>query len=462
MQHRPRCGAQGGVAVVSVTLQAEAPHDDAPADTADAALPRIIGRLNLRLMPVLLLMYVMAFLDRTNIGFAKDSFQAQTGIGNQAYALGASIFFVGYAFLEVPSNLMLQRFGGRIWLSRIMVSWGLVSAAMFLVRDETSYYLLRFLLGLAEAGFFPGVVFYLTKFYPEGFRARALGLFYIGAPLSFILGGPVSGGLLRLDGALGLAGWQWLFLIEGLLASLVGILAFFHLPDGPQQAPWLSPQDKATLQKALDSDRKPPDETSLLRALRSPRVLYLGAIYLLVQMSVYGLVFFLPSQIAAATGQSVGWQVGLLSALPWSAALLATLLLPALADRTGRHKAIAVLSSLAAGLGLAASVWLHHPAFTLAGLSIAAAGFIAVQPLFWALASARLPATQAAGAIALINALGAAGSFIGPNVRVGIESALHSVTAGLYAMALLCFLGAAMILGLASPLSTLTQKATDR
>jgi len=430
----------------------------------EAALPRIIGRLNARLMPVLLAMYVMAFVDRTNIGFAKESFQAQTGIGNQAYALGASIFFVGYAFLEVPSNLMMQRFGGRIWLSRIMVSWGLISAAMFLVRGQTSYYLLRFLLGLAEAGFFPGVVFYLTKFYPAAFRARALGLFYIGAPLSFILGGPVSGALLRLDGSMGLAGWQWLFLIEGLLASLVGVIAFFHLPDSPQQAPWLSDDDKAMLQHTLESDPKAPDEASLLRALRSPRVLYLGAIYLLVQVSVYGLVFFLPSQIAAATGQSVGWQVGLLSALPWSAALLATMLLPALADRTGQHKTIAALSSAAAGLGLAASVALHHPALALAGLSCAAAGFIAVQPLFWALTSARLPATQAAGAIALINALGAAGSFVGPNVRVAIESALHSATAGLYVIALLCFLAAAMILGLEAPASRSShmQKATER
>lgn len=413
--------------------------------------PGIAGRLNARLMPLLLLMYVMAFVDRTNIGFAKDAFQAQTGLSNQAYALGASIFFVGYAFLEVPSNLLLQRFGGRIWLARIMVSWGLVSAAMVLAQGERSFYFLRFLLGIAEAGFFPGVIFYLTKFYPESVRAHAMGLFYIGAPLSFILGGPVSGALLRLDGQVGLAGWQWLFLIEGLLASLVGVVAFFHLPDGPDQARWLSASDKQALQAALaqEADRQ---HIPLLQALRSGQVLYLGTIYLLIQMSVYGLIFFLPGQIAAAFGRSVGWEVGLLSAVPWTAALAGTLVLPWLADRTGRHRMMAALTCAAAGVGLAGSAWAHRPAAVLACLSLAAAAFIAVQPIFWALASARLPRSQAAGAIALINALGAAGAFLAPNLRVWIETLLHSSTAGVHALALLCFLGATMILGLASRL----------
>ncbi|WP_068093557.1 MFS transporter [Novosphingobium rosa] len=409
------------------------------------SLAGIVGRLNARLMPFLLLMYVLAFIDRTNIGFAKEAFQAQTGISNAAYALGASIFFTGYAFLEVPSNLLLQRFGGRIWLARIMVSWGLVSAAMFLARGEKSFYLLRFLLGIAEAGFFPGVVFYLTKFYPEQYRARAMGLFYVGAPLSFILGGPISGALLKLDGQLGLAGWQWLFLVEGLLASLVGVLAFIHLPDGPEQARWLTAAQKLTLQAQLEQEHGTPHHIGLMRALRSGPVLYLGTIYLLIQMSVYGLVFFLPSQIAAIIGRSVGWEVGVLSVVPWTAALIATLIFPWLADRTGRHALIAALIFTAAGVGLAGSAWASGPVLLMASLSLAAASFIAVQPVFWALASKHLPKAQAAGAIALINALGAAGSFLAPNVRVAIEGALHSATAGILALALLCFLGAAML-----------------
>jgi MFS family permease len=414
-----------------------------------ASLPGIVRRLNTRLMPLLLLMYVMAFIDRTNIGFAKEAFQAETGISNQAYALGASIFFVGYAFLEVPSNLLLDRYGGRIWLARIMVSWGLVSAAMALARGETSFYLLRFLLGIAEAGFFPGVVFYLTKFYPESVRARTMGLFYIGVPLSFILGGPVSGALLRMDGLWGLAGWQWLFVVEGLLASLVGVVAFLSLPDGPDQARWLDAQEKASLQIILRQDAGPHHHVTLAEALRSPTVLHLSAIYLLIQMSVYGLIFFLPSQIAAIIGRSVGWEVGLLSVVPWNAALLAVLVLPWLADRTGRHKAVAGLTSIAAGVGLAGSVWLHQPAVVIACLSLAAATFIAVQPIVWALASARLPRAQAAGAIALINAVGAGGAFLAPNVRVLIETLLHSAVAGMYALALLCVAAALMIFGLA-------------
>lgn len=424
--------------------------DSAQDKAIRTSLPALVGRLNLRLMPLLLLMYVMAFIDRTNVGFAKDALQAATGISNRAYALGASIFFVGYAFLEVPSNLLMQRLGGKIWLSRIMISWGLVSAAMVLAQGEKSFYLFRFLLGVAEAGFFPGVVFYLTKFYPVSVRARAMGLFYVGAPLSFILGGPISGALLGLDGQWGLAGWQWLFLVEGLLASAVGVAAFLVLPDGPEHATWLTATEKLSLQAELGQDAGAHHHVGLMQALRSFPVLYLSAIYLLIQMSVYGLVFFLPSQIAAIFGHSVGWQVGLLSVVPWSAALVATIVLPTLADRTRRHRVIAAIACAGAGVGLAGSVLSDQPVVILASLSLAAAGFISVQPIFWALASTRLPRSQAAAAMALINAMGAAGSFLAPNARVFLETRLHSSTAGVYALALLCFIGAIMILGLAS------------
>src|SRR5450432_2416966 len=200
------------------------------------ALSKLLPKLHLRLMPTLLMMYVLAFLDRANIGFAKAGFQADAGIGDTAYAFGASIFFVGYALLEVPSNLILHKVGARLWLSRIMVTWGLVSAATAFVHGATAFYVVRMLLGLAEAGFFPGVILYLTYWYPKSARARSTGLFYYGAPLAFILGGPLSGQLLDLNGLFGLKGWQLMFLVEGLLASLSGVVIFFMLDDKPAAA----------------------------------------------------------------------------------------------------------------------------------------------------------------------------------------------------------------------------------
>ena len=199
-----------------------------------------VSRAKLRLVPFLLLMYVLAFLDRANIGFAKESFQASAAISDAAYALGAGLFFITYSLFEVPSNLILHRIGARRWLSRIMVTWGLISAAMSLTEGELSFYVLRLLLGAAEAGFFPGVILYLTYWFPQQQRGRVLGLFYFGAPIAFIVGGPLSGLLLEFHGPGGLEGWQWMFVVEGLLASVVGVWAWWYLQDRPQDAKWLS------------------------------------------------------------------------------------------------------------------------------------------------------------------------------------------------------------------------------
>lgn len=420
-------------------------------ETPEAQVGNIVRHMNWRLMPFLLLMYVMAFLDRTNVGFAKDAFQASTGISNAAYAFGASVFFVGYAFLEVPSNVLLTRFGARVWLARIMITWGLVSAAMFMVQGETSFYILRMLLGVAEAGFFPGVIYYITQFYPEAYRARAMGLFYIGAPISFVLGGPVSGLLLLLDGAYGLHGWQWLFLVEGLLASAVGIAAFFYLSDTPEATRWLSTTEKSVLRARLDADR-PVDNGhhNLLQALKQPIVLYLASIYFLVQMTVYGLIFFMPSQIAAVLGQKVGFEVGLISAIPWIVALIATIALPALADRTNKRTLLGTLLFIGASLGLAGSVMTTTPFPMIVSLSLAAASFIAVQPIFWAIASSRLSPRHASGAIALINSLGALGAFLAPNLRVAFEALFQSPRAGIFGLSTLALLGAVLLARLRS------------
>jgi sugar phosphate permease len=412
------------------------------------SMPALVGRLNRRLMPLLLLMYVLAFLDRTNIGFAKDAFQADTGVGDAAYAFGASVFFIGYALLEVPSNLILHRVGARLWLSRIMVSWGLVSAATAFVHGAAAFYAVRVLLGLAEAGFFPGVILYLTYWYPKSARARSTGLFYYGAPLAFVLGGPLSGELLDLDGWLGLHGWQLMFLTEGLFASLAGVAIFYLLDDRPADAKWLSGEEKQMLAAALaaDEEAKPNELRGALRALREPQVLYLGLIYVLIQVGVYGLSFFLPTQVARLLGTTVGLKVGLVSALPWIAALIAVTLIPPRADRTNTQRGWgAVLLGLSA-VGLAVSAVAALPLLAIAALCLAAAGLIAAQPLFWTLPTALLGGAGAASGIALINSIGNLGGFLAPNLRAWLEAMFASPAAGLLGLAAFVLIGAGLML----------------
>ena len=410
----------------------------------------LLSRITWRLLPFLLLMYIMAFLDRANVGFAKTAFQADTGLGNTAFAFGAGIFFAGYALLEVPSNLIMHRVGARAWMCRIMVSWGLVSAGMVFAHDETSFYVLRFLLGVAEAGFFPGVILYLTYWFPQAHRARAMGYFYFGAPLAFIFGSPLSGLLLELNGVAGWHGWQWLFAVEGLLAVAVGVWAYFYLDNCPADARWLSADERRLLQETLDREEHAKGAAShrLAPALVNPTVLYLGLIYLLIQASVYGVVFYLPAQVAGLLGSRVGLLVCLVSASPWLCALLAAWWIPGLADRRHQHRLVASLTLVMAALGMAASVMFATPLAGIAALCLAAAGFIAVQPVFWTFPSRRLSGQAAAGGIALINSLGAVGGFVAPIVKTWAETHFQSPAAGLYLLSSTTLLAAALMLGL--------------
>ena len=416
------------------------------ASTLDSAY-RLTRR---RLVPFLLLMYILSFLDRANIGFAKQAFQASAGISDAAYALGAGLFFLTYALLEVPSNLVMHRVGARIWMARIMVTWGLVSAAMMFATGEISFYALRLLLGAAEAGFFPGVILYLTYWFPACARGQVLGLFYFGAPLAFIFGSPLSGLLLELDGTGGLRGWQWLFLIEGLLASAVGIWAFFYLDNKPDDARWLPSAERRVLSAAIAQEERVKSAhgpSALGTVLATPRVLHFVAIYFLIQMSVYGVIFYLPTQVGALLGKKVGLDVGLVTAVPWLCALAAAFVLPRLADRGGNHRTLAALTLATSALGIAVSAG-TGPAVALVALCFAAAGFIAVQPLFWTFPTGYLGGVAAAGGIALINALGALGGFVAPNVKAWADLGFGSSRAGLYVLACTTLIGAALILAL--------------
>ncbi|MFM0643414.1 MFS transporter [Paraburkholderia bryophila] len=415
---------------------------------ANSSLEAINSKVMRRLLPFLLLMYVLAFLDRANIGFAQKALQHDTGLSNAAFAFGAGVFFVGYALFEVPSNLLLHRFGARVWMCRIMVTWGLVSASMCLAHSATTFYALRFLLGVAEAGFFPGVIYYLTHWFPQRARARAVGVFYFGAPLAFIFGSPLSGSLLELHGAWGLAGWQWLFLVEGVLASAVGVWAFWYLDNRPDDAQWLDPQERASLRAALEDDARAASAHGphrILAALVDRRVLLLSAIYLLIQMSVYGVIFYLPQQVAALLGTTVGLRVGLVAALPWLCALAVTWYVPRRADRTGGHRRWAVALLVLAGLGIAASGLAHNPVLGLIALSCAASGFIAAQPLFWTFPTRHLTGAAAAGGIALINSLGGLGGFFAPSLRTAAERAFSSTSAGLVVLGVSSLLAALLI-----------------
>ncbi len=419
---------------------------------ADSASPgdlvSAVAKARARLVPFLILMYTLAFLDRANIGFAKQAFQADTGVGDAAFAFGAGLFFVGYALLEIPSNLILHRVGARWWMCRIMVTWGLVAAATMFATGELSFYLLRFLLGVTEAGFFPGVILFVTYWFPRRERGRVLGLFYFGYPLSLMFGSPLSGLLLTFDGAGGLHGWQWMYLIEGLAASSVGILAYFVLTDRPEQAQWLNDGERRAIARELGAEEKAKatEGTSSLRAVfTDPRMLHFVAIYFLIQIGSYGVAFYLPTQVSALLGVKVGLLVGIVSAVPWAVALVAMAFWPDMAVKAGRERLYGAISVFAIALGLlvAASA---PPGLAIAALCLTTAGIASAQPIFWTFPTNYLGGVAAAGGIAAINSVGNLGGFLAPNLRVWADTTFGAPSASLYALAVSAVLGSGLIL----------------
>jgi len=406
-------------------------------------LSRILPKLHRHLMPTLLMMYVLAFLDRANVGFARAGLAADAGVGDAAFAFGASIFFIGYAVLEVPSNLILHKVGARRWMARIMITWGLVSAANAFVQTPAQFHIVRFLLGVAEAGFFPGVIYYLTYWYPTASRARSVGLFYYGAPLALTFGGPLSGFLVAHD-AFGLHGWQVMFLVEGLAASLGGIAVLFLLKDRPEDVTWLSGEEKAVLRTALAGDDQAREHPSVLHALRDPRVLLLALIYFLLQMGFYGLTFYLPSQIGRLLGSSMGLEVGLVSAIPWACALLGVSVIPPWCDRRGNARGVGAVILGLSGCSLALSAVAGSPLLALAALSAAACGLIVSPALFWTLPTGLLAGAAAAGGIGLINAIGNLGGFVAPNLRAWLDVVFGFTGAGLIGLGVVNLIGACL------------------
>lgn len=401
-----------------------------------------------RLIPFLLLMYVIAFLDRSNVSFAQGEFEADFGISAAAYAFGAGLFFVGYAIFEVPSNIVLHRVGARVWLARIMITWGIVAACFVFVQGPTSFYVLRFLLGITEAGFFPGVILFLTYWVPARHLSRARGFFYMGIPLAGILGNPLSGGLLELDGVFGVIGIHWMFAVEGVLAIIVGIWAIFFLNDKPASASWLDPAQRTALIETLEHEDQAKSEGTgprkVAAALGNWRVWYFALIYFCIQIAVYGFVFFLPTQVTAITGQKLGFAAALVTAIPWFFGLLSVAYFPGLADRTRKHRLIGSVLLLVTAFGIVISGALSGtPVLAIAGLSLAAIGFVAMQPIFWTLPTEYMTGYAAAAGIGLINALGNLGGFLAPNMRDYFKENVGG-NSGLYSLAVGAVLGAAL------------------
>jgi len=407
-----------------------------PASADASEEQRIIRLLTRKLMPFLALIYVVAYIDRSVVGFAKLHMNAAVGIGDAAYGLGAGLFFIGYFLCEVPSNLALERFGARRWFARILFTWGVITMAMALVSGPVSFYVLRFLLGAAEAGLYPGILYFLTKWFPMRHRARIVGLLVLAQPVALIITGPMAGWLLSVPGLFGMSSWQTLFVVSGLPATLLCVPTLRILPESPAHARWLPAADRAWIERKLAADQAAyalKSHGSPLKALKDVRVLLLALLFLPFPLSIYGLSLWLPTIIKQFGVSDVA--TGLLSAVPYLFAVVGLYLVPRHSDRTGeRYWHIAILSALAA-LGMAGSAWVQTPALQLGCLCLFAFSAYAIQAVLWTLPGQFLTGTSAAVGIATINSLSNLGGYLGPYGMGILKNATGSLSAGLYFLA---------------------------
>ena len=410
-------------------------------------LAAAIRKATRRLIPFLCLAYTVNFLDRVNVGFAALHMNADLGLSPSVFGFGAGIFFLGYIAFEIPSNLALQRFGARIWIARIMISWGLIACAMALVQGETGFYIMRFLLGIAEAGFFPGIILYLTFWFPAAERARIIALFMASVPLATVFGGPLSGALLEMHGDWGLKGWQWLFIVEGLPAVLLGIAALFVLDNTPQHAKWLTDDERRALTTTLAAEAettKVVGYADLRASLTRPRVLALGVLYFLMVVGLYGIGFWMPQVIEGFGLEPL--QVGFLTAIPYLFAAIAMVIWGRHSDRTRERRWHIALPLLLAACAFAWSAYSGPLIPTMVALTLATLGFYAAFGPFWSLPTALLTGTGAAAGIALVNSMGNAGGFAGPYIVGVLKEATGSFSAALLFLAAALALGGVMAL----------------
>jgi D-galactonate transporter len=403
-----------------------------------------------RLIPFLCVLQVASYLDRINVGFAQLQMKSALGFSDSVYGLGAGIFFIGYFFFEVPSNLILSRIGARVWIARIMITWGLISSAMAIIKTPAGFYALRFLLGVAEAGFFPGVIYYLGLWFPARERASAVARFMTATAISGIVGGPLSGALFTLDGVAGLAGWQWIFIAEGIPSIVLGITTLFFLTDHPAAAKWLSTEERSYLDATMrveTNDIARRGHVSLRHALLHPRVWQLSLLSFTLLVGMYSISFWLPQIVKSFSGPD-NVEVAFLSAIPYIAAAIAMVVVGAHSDRKEERRVHIAFAAVAGAVGLAASTLVHTPISALISLSLAAIGIFSAIPVFWALPTAFLSGTAAAGGIALINSVGNLGGFIGPYLMGRLRDATGDFTRSLLTVAGLLVGSAALAVSL--------------
>lgn len=416
-------------------LQQGAPGDlgVAQADAADAVLQSAVKKAALRFVPLLTVAYLFNYLDRTSLGVAALTMKGQLGLTASQFGFAAGIFFLGYSVFEIPSNLLLYKVGARRWLARIMVSWGLVSAATAFVVGPHSFYGLRFLLGVMEAGFFPGVTFFLAAWFPAQYRTRMLAWFLVGIPLSSLIGTPVCTQLLRMDGIWGFAGWQWMFFLVSLPCVPLGILTLFLLADRPQTAIWLTAEERNTLDGVLASEVRERPHASLLAALMDPRVLICTAIQFGFTLGSYGVGIWLPLMLKEfhLSNSAIGW----IAAIPYLFATVGMILWARYVDHRGRRIANLAITCLLGGVGLLLPILSNSLVPAVIGFSLALTGVTAARAIFWTIPTRFLTGVAAAGGLAFINSIATVGGFVGPSMMGWLKDVSGSYLVGLLAVA---------------------------
>lgn len=410
------------------------------------ATTAVLRKVTWRIVPLFVACFVMSYLDRVNVSFAKLQMQSELGLSEAAYGLGASIFFVGYLLFEVPSNIILARVGARRWIARIMISWGIASAAMMFVRSETVFYMLRFLLGVLEAGFVPGVVFYFMHWFPASLRGRINSLFFMSIALCGLIGGPISGAIMKyMDQIGGMAGWQWLFLLEGIPTVLLGLVVLIVLDDQIDDAKWLNSHEKKLLKTRLAQEPKTNDTHSFGAALKEPSLYVFSLIYLGLAMGIYGIIFWMP-QLVKTAGTNDTFIIGLITMIPYLVALALIPMIARSSDRMGERRWHLVGCAVAGTVGYVICGAFGNSLFALlVGLSVAATGIIGSFGLFWLLPARVFSGVAAAAGIALINSIGQIGGIVGPYAVGLVKDFTGSADMALYGIAAVCGISGVLI-----------------
>lgn len=425
---------------MEMTLKDQTEHQ---AETLASA----VSKIKWRILPLFVVMFIVNYIDRVNIGFVRTHLEHDLSIGAAAYGLGAGLFFIGYAIFEVPSNILMQKFGARMWLTRIMLTWGIVASATAFVQGETSFYILRFLLGAAEAGFFPGAIFYFTCWLPASERGKAMAIFLSGSAAASIISGPLSGALLSIEG-LGMVGWQWMFLIEGGFSLVLCAATWFWLDSEPADAKWLTDEERGAIVSAIDGEQAGREQqrrhTSSLALLRDPQIVLFCFLYFAISLTVYGVTFWLPS-IIRAMGSLSDMQVGLFNSIPWIISVGAMYGFAALAQRFAWQQGWTAVCFFVAAVGMAFSGQ-GSPIVCFVAICFASIGFKAASSLFWPMPQAYLDKRIAAGVIALINSVGGLGGFVAPTAFGMLQARTHSVQGGLIALAIISAIAGVLVL----------------